>query len=157
MEQEKTSIKQSIENLLKAPYGDCFGIVGNQDIEWFLISQLKLGDVFNMPASPVMVSFGDGSRDPIIRVPQVLEMKPDSKVCPNFLRYDKSGGSWNPLCSHMFQGVGDEMLEFIACLAGFLANPSMCGLMGCEGKDCGNKKDEYQKQQHNQIQDAQSP
>jgi len=32
-----------------------------------------------------------------ILVPQLLEMKPDSKVCPNFLRHDESGGAWKPL------------------------------------------------------------
>jgi len=137
MQKEQTNTRQSIENLLKAPHGDCFGIVGNQDAGWFLISQLKLGDVFifNKPMSCVMVKFVDGSRDPTILVPQLLEMKPDSKVCPNFLGHDESGEAWKPLCPHMFQDVGDEMLEFVTCLAGLMANPSICGLMGCEGRD----------------------
>lgn len=135
MEQAQTSIRQSIENILKAPHGNCFGIVGNQDVGWFMISQLKLGDVFNQSVCPVMVKFADGSRDPVILVPQLLEMRPDSKVCPNFLRHDESEGAWKPLCPHMFQDVGDEMLEFVACIAGFMANPSICGLMGCEGRD----------------------
>ncbi|MFC1635734.1 hypothetical protein ACFL5Z_12915 [Planctomycetota bacterium] len=134
MEQERISIKQAIENLLKAPDGDCFGIVGNQDDEWFMISQLKLAYVFNRPMSPVMVRFGNGSRDPVILVPAILDMKPDTNMCPNFLRNDESGRAWKPLCPHMFQDVGDEMLVFIASLAGFMANPNLCGRMGCEGR-----------------------
>ena len=35
----------------------------------------------------------------------------------------------------MFQEIGDELFEFVACLAGFIAMPSLCGLMGCQGME----------------------
>ncbi len=135
MEQAQPSTRQSIEKLLKAPHGDCFGIVGKPEAGWLMISRLKLGDEFNKSVCPIIIQFPDDGNDPVILVPEGLEIRPDDKVCPHFIGHDEPAEGWKPLCPHMFQDVGDEMLEFIASLAGLMANPSICGLMGCEGRD----------------------
>ncbi|MFC1792445.1 hypothetical protein ACFL3Q_02530 [Planctomycetota bacterium] len=81
-----------------------------------------------------MVKFIEDSKDPIMLVPENLKINPDNGICANFLEKTPYLKGWTSLCPHMFQDIGDEMLEFVACLTGFMANPSLCGLMGCEGR-----------------------
>ena len=135
METQNTNIKQSIANLLTTAQQQGFEVEGNADAQWFLIKNAKLSRQFNKPKTSIMVKFIDDSKDPIILAPDNLEIEPDSGVCTSFLGKSPYIKGWKSLCPHMFQDIGDEMLEFVACLTGFIANPLLCGLMGCEGKD----------------------
>ena len=82
-----------------------------------------------------MVKFIEDRKDPVVMVPKSLEIAPANGVCTSFLSRAPYVEGWKTLCPHMFHSIdGDEMLEFVACLTGFLAMPELCGLMGCEGR-----------------------
>ncbi len=134
METESTNKKQLIGSLLTAAQQQGFEIEGNADAQWFLIKNVTLSAQFNKPKTNIMVKFNNESKDPIILVPENLSNNTENGICGNFLEKEPYIKGWNALCPHMFQSIGDEMLEFIACLTGLIANPSLCGLMGCEGR-----------------------
>jgi len=134
MESEITNKRHSIENLLTTAQQHGFEIEGNSDAQWFLIKDVTLGNCFNEPTTNIMVKFHDDSNDPIILLPENLSINTENGICGNFLEKTPYIKDWKSLCPHMFQDIGDELFEFITCLTGFLANPSLCGLMGCEGK-----------------------
>ena len=131
METETKNTKQLIEELLINAQQQ---IEGNSDAQWFLIKDVTLGKQFNESTTDIMVKFHDDSKDPIILVPQNLIISKEDSLCGNFCEKTAYIKGWKSLCPHMFQDIGDEMMEFIACLTGFMANPSLCGLMGCEGR-----------------------
>ena len=68
------------------------------------------------------------------RAPNVAS-KVSSLFYPYFLQQAGPTDSWRCLCPHIFQHVDDDLLEFIACLVGLLAEPRLCGLLGCEWKE----------------------
>lgn|GEM_PF-1915171 len=134
METQSTDRKQLITDLLTAAQQQGIDAEGNPDGQWFLIRNVKLGKPFTKPNTGVMVKFIDGSKDPIILVPESLEIATDSQTCQNFLGKSACIKGWKSLCPHIFQDVGDEFLVFVSCLTGFMVSPSLCGLMGCEGR-----------------------
>ena len=134
METQSSNIRQSIQNLLTTAQQQGLDIEGSADGQWLLIGGVKTGSAFNKPKTSIMVKFIDDSKDPIILVPEGLEIATDSQVCQNFLDKTLYIKGWRTLCPHMFQDVGDELLAFVACLIGFMANPSFCGLLVCEGR-----------------------
>ncbi len=134
MQTQNKDTKQSITELLSLAQQNGLDIEGNVEGQWFIIKNVKLGNPFSEPKADVMIKFLVDSKDPIILVPENLNISPDSQICPSFIGTIPCFKGWKPLCPHMFQEVGDEMLEFVACLTGFLANPALCGLMGCEGR-----------------------
>jgi molybdopterin/thiamine biosynthesis adenylyltransferase len=134
MQTQNKDTKQSIAELLSRAQQNGLGIEGSAEGQWLVINNLKLGKQFNKPIANVMIKFLADSKDPVILVPENLNVSPDSQICPNFVGTIPCFKGWKPLCPHMFQEVADEILEFVACLTGFLANPALCGLMGCEGR-----------------------
>lgn len=135
MATQNSNIRQSIQNLLTTAQQQGLDIEGSADGQWLLIKNVKTGRPFNKPKTDVMVKFVDESRDPLIFVPENLEIATDNQVCQNFLDKTLYIKGWRTLCPHIFQDVVDDLLAFVSCLIGFLANPSLCGLMGCEGRD----------------------
>jgi hypothetical protein len=134
MQTQNKDTKQSIAELLSSAQQNGLGIEGSAEGQWFVINNVKLGKQFNKPIANVMIKFLADSKDLVILVPENLNVSPDSQICPNFVGTIPCFKGWKPLCPHMFQEVADEILEFVACLTGFLANPALCGLMGCEGR-----------------------
>jgi len=134
MERQNTNTKQLIANLLATSSKQGFDIEGSAEGQWFLTKSVKLSKEFNRAKTSILVKFIDDSTDPIILVPEQLEINPDASICGNFLATIPYIKGWKPLCPHMFQDIGDELLAFVGCLTGFLANPALCGLMGCEGR-----------------------
>jgi len=113
-------------------------VVCNPEGRWFLLKNIKAGKPFDKSKTRVMVKFLEASNDPIMLVPENLGIRQRDHICPHFIERTTYIKGWKSLCPHMFQDIGDEMLQFIACLTGFMAKPSLCGLMGCEGKDGNN-------------------
>jgi molybdopterin/thiamine biosynthesis adenylyltransferase len=141
MATQNSNIRQSIQNLLTTAQQQGLDIEGNADGQWFLIRGVKTGRPFNKPKTDVMVKFVDESRDPIIFVPENLDIVTDNQVCQNFLDKTLYIKGWKTLCLHIFQDVIDDMLAFVSCLTGFMANPSLCGLMGCEGRALAKRQE----------------
>lgn len=135
MQNETKNIQDAIVDLLSHAKQKGLPIEGDAESRWFLLRQARLGSVFNRPVSHVMIKFFANSGDPIILVPDKVQIHNDSQVCPNFLAPTPCLKGWKALCPHMFQDVGEELLQFIACLCGFLANPDLCGCLGCPGRD----------------------
>jgi molybdopterin/thiamine biosynthesis adenylyltransferase len=142
METQSEYIKQSVAQFLSAARQNGLDIEGSEEGQWFFINNVKLGKPFSKPTASVMIKFLPDSRDPIILVPANLNISPDSQICPNFIGAVPCFKGWKPLCPHMFQEVVDEMLEFVACLTGFLANPALCGAMGCEGRNLTQRQED---------------
>lgn len=139
MQDQTTNTQNAIADLLSRVEHKNLRIEGNPQNRWFLIRHAKLGSVFNRPVAHVMVKFLGDSGDPVIFVPEKIQINNGAQVCPNFLAATPCLKAWKTLCPHMFQDVGDDLLQFIACLCGFLANPDLCGCMGCPGKDNGTE------------------
>lgn len=135
MEAKTGNIRKAIEDLLQMGQQQGLNIEGDPDGQWFLIGNVKAGKPLNKTRTTAMVKFLGDSRDPIILVPENLEIGGDSSVCPGFLAKHTFVKGWKPLCPHMFQDVVDQLLEFVVCITGFIANPTLCGLMGCEGRN----------------------
>ncbi|GAG09618.1 unnamed protein product [marine sediment metagenome] len=138
MEAKKLTVSEPLANLLTNANKRGLDIEGSAEGCWFLLNNVKAGTPFDKPKTKVMVKFLQGSNDPIILVPENLDLKIRDHTCPHFTERTTYIKGWKSLCPHMFQDIGDEMLQFIACLIGFMAKPSLCGLMGCEGKDGNN-------------------
>jgi len=134
MQTQSKDIKQSIAELLSKAKQIGLAIEGNAEGMWFVIKNLKLGKPFSRPKTKLMIKFIADSNDPVMLVPENLNVRPDPQVCPNLVGTTPCFEGWKPLCPHMFQDVADDLLTFISCLTGFLANPPFCGLMGCEGR-----------------------
>lgn len=137
----ETDIQSAITELLSHAKQEGLPMEGHAENRWLLLRQAKLGSGFNRPAANVMIKFFGNSGDPIIFVPDKIQVDHAVRVCPNFLASTPCLKGWKSLCPHMFQDVGDELLQFIACLCGFLANPALCGCMGCPGKAPASQED----------------
>jgi hypothetical protein len=87
-----------------------------------------------------MVKFFGDSGDPVVFVPARVQIDEGSQVCPNFIAPKPCLKGWKTLCPHMFQDVGEELLPFVTCLCGFLANPSLCGCIGCPGRQANDSE-----------------
>ena len=135
MNEQKVSISQCLEVFLNQARENGLDIEGDSNGRWFLINNVKTGESFDTCNTKIMIRFSENSNDPIILVPENLSVKKHSNICPYFIEKTTYISGWKPLCPYMFQDIDDEMLEFIACLMGFMAKPSLCGLMGCEGKN----------------------
>jgi molybdopterin/thiamine biosynthesis adenylyltransferase len=143
METQATNVSNAITNLLAHAEQVGLAMEGDAASRWFLIRDAKLGRPFNRPAGHVMVKFFGQTGDPAILLPEGIQINGDSPVCPKFLAATPCLKGWKALCPHMFHDVGEELLLFITCLCGFLANPSLCGCMGCPGKDDGTAQARY--------------
>lgn len=135
MENETQNIHSAITNLLSHCRQQDLPIQGHADNRWLVIRQAKLGSDFNQPAADVMVKFFGNTGDPVTFVPDEVQIAGNARVCPNFVASTPCLKGWKTLCPHMFQDVGGDLLPFLACLCGFLANPILCGCMGCPGRD----------------------
>ena len=135
MQTETKKASDAIAALLSHTAQKNLSIEGNAESGWFLLKRVRLGRPFNRAFSPVMIKFFGESRDPVILLPDTIQAVGDSLICPNFIATTPCLKGWKALCPHMFQDVGDELLEFVSCLCGFLANPGLCGCMGCPGRD----------------------
>jgi molybdopterin/thiamine biosynthesis adenylyltransferase len=134
MNNETRNIQSAITELLSHAAQERLPVEGHAENRWLLLRRVKLGSGFNRPAANVMIKFFGNDGDPIVFVPDKIQIKEAAPVCPNFIVPTPCLKGWKALCPHMFQDVGDELLPFIACLCGFLANPALCGCMGCAGK-----------------------
>ena len=135
MNSKTTNAREAIAQLLSHAKHNGLAVDGSAEGRWFLIKQVRLGRPLNRPVAPVMVKFFGENADPVVFLPDRIQIAEDSTACPNFLASTPCLKGWKALCPHMFQDVGDQLLEFIACLCGFLANPRLCGCMGCPGRD----------------------
>jgi hypothetical protein len=135
MEKRNTTRRALLGHLLSVSDERGFSIAGNQDRGWILINHVKLGPEFNRPESSVNIRFSEGRGDPNVAVFASVELRSDSHVCPHFLQQAGPADAWRGLCPHIFQDVDDDVLEFITCLVGLLAEPRLCGLLGCEWKE----------------------
>lgn len=135
MENEMKSVQEAIDDLLCQAEKKGMPIEGDPESQWFLVQRVTLGSGFNRPASSVMVKFFYDSLDPIVLVPARVEIEQNTQICPHFMAARPCLKGWKALCPHMFQDVGADLLPFIACLCGFLANPSLCGCMGCPARE----------------------
>lgn len=135
MQNATKNIRNAITGLLSCPGRQHLKIEGCAERQWFALNGVELARVFNTSACDIMVKFFGQSDDPIILVPDTVQISADPRVCPKFIETVPCLKGWRALCPHMFHGVADELLQFIACLRGFLADPSLCGCMGCPGKD----------------------
>jgi molybdopterin/thiamine biosynthesis adenylyltransferase len=138
----ETDIQSAITELLSHAQQEGLPMEGHAENRWLLLRQARLGNGFNRPATNVMIKFFGNSGDPIIFVPDKIQLDNAAQVCRNFLAPTPCLKGWKALCPHMFQDVGDELLQFIACLCGFLANPALCGCMGCPGKGIVSQENE---------------
>jgi hypothetical protein len=100
-----------------------------------LIRNIRLGKGFNRSWARLLIRFSGEDNRPRIYVRSRLELIKDGGVCDHFIGHDESAIGWNPLCPYMFPEIGDEFLEFVTCLIGLLAMPSLCGLLGCGERD----------------------
>jgi hypothetical protein len=100
-----------------------------------LIRNIRLGEGFNRSRTRVLIQFSGKDSRPGIYVRSRLELVKDGGVCDRFIGHDETAIGWNPLCPHMFPEIGDEFLEFVTCLIGLLAMPSLCGFLGCGERD----------------------
>lgn len=141
MNTQNITINRSLEALLAKVREKGFEIEGSPESRWFMVKNITTGKPFNKHRTKVMVKFPEGSTDPIILVPENLAVDAGDDVCPNFLGKTTYISGWKSLCPHMISEVGDELFEFILYLTGLLAKPSLCGLMGCEGKDRINRNE----------------
>lgn len=135
MRKQAKDNQQPITDLLAHAKQRKLSIEGRADSRWFVVEDVELGQGFNRPTAQIMVKFFGDSVDPVIFVPEKIQLDSNSVICPNFLAAAPCLKGWKVLCPHMFQDVGDELLQFIACLCGFLAKPELCGCMGCPGRD----------------------
>lgn len=142
MENKTKNVQGAITELLSHAEQEGLPIEGHAENRWLLLRHARLGSGFNRPVSNVMIKFFGNGGDPIIFVPDKLQIDEAAHVCPNFLASTPCLKGWKALCPHMFQDVGEELLQFIACLCGFLANPALCGGMGCPGKDTASRENE---------------
>lgn len=134
VENETKDIQGAIAELLSEAEQKDLAIEGDAESRWFFMPRVTLGHGFNHTASSLMVKFFGDSGDPVIFVPDSVQIEEGSQICPNFIAPRPCLKGWKTLCPHMFQDVGEELLPFVACLCGFLANPSLCGCMGCPGR-----------------------
>jgi len=135
MENEMKSVQEAIAELLDHAEQNGVPIEGDPDSQWFLMQRVTLGDVFSRPTSSIMVKFFGDNIDPVILIPARVEMDSNAQICPYFMAARPCLKGWKALCPHMFQDVGGDLLPFVACLCGFLANPSLCGCMGCPARE----------------------
>lgn len=135
MQTETRNIHEAIAELLSQAQQRNLAIEGDAQSGWFLIKGIRIGWPFNRSRSPVMVKFFGDSKDPVVFLPDRIEIYDFADVCPHLLAKTASFKGWKTLCPHMFQDVGDELLQFITCLCGLLANPDLCGCMGCPARD----------------------
>lgn len=134
------SIQVAINNLLSRCRQEGIPIEGHAENRWFVIRQAKLGGDFNQPNADIMIKFPSNGSDPVIFVPDEVQLEHAARVCPGFVAPTPCLKGWKALCPHIFQEVGSDLLPFIACLCGFLANPILCGCMGCPGKDIASQE-----------------
>jgi molybdopterin/thiamine biosynthesis adenylyltransferase len=125
---------QLLDELLSAALTTSVHIESDPRGKWFLLKSIRIGSAFNKPKSDVMVKFEDKSNDPIILVPDNINIRTNGDVCKYLLDENTFIKGWRKICPHIICDVGDELYLFINCLSGLLANPSYCGFMGCEGK-----------------------
>ena len=134
MDTQETTITQEIDELVAATSDNVLDLEADAEGRWFLIKNAKLGPPFNGSETDIMVKFDDDSPDPMILVPDDLEIEGNANICPRLLENCTYVKGWRCLCPHMFQDVSGELLQFILCLMAIMGNPSLCGAMGCEGK-----------------------
>jgi len=127
--------EQALTQLLSVARDRGFGVSGNPEVGWIIISSLVLGEAFNKPVTPAIVKFAADGSGPEILLPAIVELKPDCQVCTRLLNEVGPTDLWHPLCPHIFHDVGSQVVEFIVHLAGLLANPCLCGLLDCPVRD----------------------
>jgi molybdopterin/thiamine biosynthesis adenylyltransferase len=135
MEPQNVPIQQLVAEILESGRNRNIPMEGDPQGSWLLLRDVQLGSRFSQPATDVLIKFPENSRDPIILVPADLTINPDSKVCERFLEPNTYTKGWRQICPHMIHDVGNEILEFLLFLTGFLANPALCGLASCEARD----------------------
>ena len=134
METQETTITQQINELVAAISDNVLDLEADAEGRWFLIRHAAVGPPFKGSETDVMVKFYNDRSDPMILVPDDLEIEENANVCPRFMEDCTYVKEWRCLCPHMFQDVSGELLQFILCLMAIMGNPSLCGAMGCEGK-----------------------
>jgi hypothetical protein len=131
METQTVTIEQSIRTLLEKATEKDFEIEGSPEGHWLLLKNVKTGRPIDKPKTSILVKFFENSNDPIILVPDTLDISKQNHICLNFIARNTYIKGWKPLCCEIFGDVGDDLFEFIVTLAGLIAKPSLCGLMGC--------------------------
>jgi len=129
------NIQDLLRQMLSTTHDRGFSVTGNPDFGQILIRQAKLGQDFNRGESSVSIRFSQSTSKPDIAVLASIELRSDSKACPHFLQPAGPADTWRRLCPHIFQDVGDDILEFITCLVGLFTEPCLCGMLGCEWKE----------------------
>lgn len=135
MQTQHNKIGEAITELLSQAAQKNLSIEGSPENGWFVLERIRLGRPFNRAFSSVMIKFVGENHDPMVLLPDTVRTADNSGVCPNFIAATPCLKGWKALCPHMFQDVGEELLLFITCLCGFLANPDLCGCLGCPGRD----------------------
>lgn len=135
MATEHGNRRELLGRMLSAAHNKGFSVAGNPDLGWILIRQAKLGHDFNRAESSVSIRFTQNTGKPDIAVFASVELRSDSKACPHLLQPTGPASRWRPLCPYIFHDVGDDILELIASLVGLLAQPCLCGLLGCEARE----------------------
>lgn len=126
------NIQDLLRQMLSTAYDRGFSVTGNPDFGWILIRQAKLSRDFNNAETTVNIKFNQDRGSPNIAVLASIELRGDSKACPHFLQPAGQLDTWRRLCPYIFHDVGDDILELVTCLVGLLAEPRLCGLLGCE-------------------------
>jgi hypothetical protein len=127
--------EETLTQLLSVPDDRGFSVVGNPDAGWMMISNLVLGEAFNKSTTPVNNTFAEDGSGPKVLLPAMVKLNPDCQACPRFLGEIGPKDLWRPLCPYVFEDVGNKVLDFVVRLAGLLANPCLCGLLGCPVRD----------------------
>jgi len=153
MENKTNDVQGAITELLSHAEQEGLPIDGHAENRWLLLRHARLGSGFNQPVADVMIKFFGNGGDPVILVPDEIQIEDAAQVCPNFVAPTPCLKGWKALCPHMFQDVGSDLLPFIACLCGFLANPILCGCMGCPGKDIASQESKTPETSEAQVTD----
>ena len=139
MTTQNTNIIQALTDFVNAVKHSSLEIDADPDGQWFLIKNIRTCTSFNKSKTDIMVKFLEGSNNPVILVPEDLTIEKNNGICPIFIANHTFIKGWKNLCPAMFEDIGDEVFEFVACLVGFMAEPLLCGLMGCDDKGQNNE------------------
>ena len=131
MKTETVTIEQSIRAFLAKAEENGLEVEGNAEGRWFMLKNLKTASPFSNRLSKLLVKFPEGTNNPVILVPDIAIRINFFSTCSHFATQNKWIKGWQLLCPHIFDDVGTDLFEFVVALTGMIANPSMCGLMGC--------------------------